>query len=188
MLTSEQEIFQILSADTPEGINMGENSALSLTQGERESREERGFVLGVAVWLWGSIGLTSRGLGLWSRKRHRQEVRAGQNSLEMLYHHYQQGTVSHQGCKKLRGLRGWACVCVCACVCQCGVQGYVYVKTWTARDKYYIIVQGDSLACWYCLIQPGICERPQESPPLLFLLLPSHTPPGSDGAIREKWI
>lgn len=106
MLTSEQEIFQILSADTPEGINMDENSALSLTQGGRESREERGFVLGVAVWLWGSIGLTSRGLGLWSRKRHRQEVRAGQNSLEMLYHHYQQGTVSHQGCKKLRGLRG----------------------------------------------------------------------------------
>lgn len=67
------------------------------------------------MWLWGSIGLTSRGLGLWSRKRHRQEVRAGQNSLEMLYHHYQQGTVSHQGRKKLRGLRG--CMYVCAFVC-----------------------------------------------------------------------
>lgn len=116
------EIFQIHTADTPEGINMAENSALSLTQGERESKEERGFVLGVAVWLWGSIGLTSRGLGLWSRKRHRQEVRAGQNSLEMLYHHYQQGTVSHQGRKKLRGLRGCVCLSLCRagiCLCEC---------------------------------------------------------------------
>lgn len=83
-----------------------------VSDSEWESRKERGFVLGVAVWLWGSIGLTSRGLGLWSRKRHRQEVRAGQNSLEMLYHHYQQGTVSHQGHKKLRGLRGYVSVCI----------------------------------------------------------------------------
>lgn len=78
----------------------------------RKSRVERGFVRGVAVWQWGSIGLTSRGLGLWGRKRHRQEVRAGQNSLEMLYHHYQQATDSHQGCKKLRGLRVCAYVCI----------------------------------------------------------------------------
>lgn len=79
---------------------------------ERERRKERGFVLGVAVWLWGSIGLTSRGLSLWSRKRHRQEVRGGQNCLEILYH-YQQGTVSHQGHKTLRGLIGYMCMCEC---------------------------------------------------------------------------
>ena len=92
---------------------------MSLTQTERERRKERGFVLGVAVWLWGSIGLTSRGLGLWSRKRHRQEVRAGQDSLEMLYHHYQQGTICHQGHKKLRGLRG--CVYLFISVCRAGI-------------------------------------------------------------------
>lgn len=68
--------------------------------------------MGVAVWLWGSMGLTSRGWGLWSRKRHRQEVRAGESSLEMLYHHYQQGTVSYHGHKKLWGLN----VCVCESV------------------------------------------------------------------------
>lgn len=67
--------------------------------------------MGVVVWLWESIGLTSRGLGLWSRKRHRQEVRAGQHSLEMLYHHYQQGTVYHPGHKKLRAWGG-ACMSV----------------------------------------------------------------------------
>lgn len=84
----------------------------------RKSREERGFVRGVAVWQWGSIGLTSRGLGLWGRKRHRQEVRVGQNSLEMLYHHYQQATDSHQGRKKLRGLRVCAYVCISTPPCR----------------------------------------------------------------------
>lgn len=34
------EIFQIHTADTPEGINMAENSALSLTQGERVGKRE----------------------------------------------------------------------------------------------------------------------------------------------------
>lgn len=51
---------------------MAEHSALSLTRGERGSGEETGFVLGVAVWLWGSIGLTSRGLGL-----EQEETQAG---------------------------------------------------------------------------------------------------------------
>lgn len=60
-------------AITPEGMHMEDNLTLSL----RGSGEERGFVMGVAVWLWGSMGLSSRGWGLWSRKRHRQEVRAG---------------------------------------------------------------------------------------------------------------
>lgn len=61
------------TAITPEGMHMEDNLTLSL----RGSGEERGFVMGVAVWLWGSMGLSSRGWGLWSRKRHRQEVRAG---------------------------------------------------------------------------------------------------------------
>lgn len=68
----------------------------------------------------GSIGLVSRGLGLWSRKRHRQEVRAGLNILEMLYLQYQRGTVSHQGHKQLRDFKGRAYVCVpgcCAGIC-----------------------------------------------------------------------
>lgn len=88
--------------------NTAAKSALSLTQRQR-TVSDRGFVLGVAVCLWGSIGLDSRSLGLWSRKRPRQEVRASLNSLEMLYHHYQQGTVSHQGHKSFLG----PCACVC---------------------------------------------------------------------------
>lgn len=66
---------------------MAKDSALSLLR--QRTVETEALSLGVAAWLWGSIGLTSRGLGLWSRKRHRQEVKAGLNSLEMLYHHYQ---------------------------------------------------------------------------------------------------
>lgn len=97
MLTLRATADHSPTADTLAGINMAKVSEVS------KRRKERGFVLGVAVWLWGSIGLTSRGLGLWSRKRHRQEVRGGQNSLEMLYHHYQLGTVSHQGHEKLMG-------------------------------------------------------------------------------------
>lgn len=167
--TRQQTPFQIHTADTPEEINMAENSGLFLTQRERENREDRSFVLGVAVQLWGSIGLTSRGLGLWSRKRHKREVSTGLNSLEMLYHHYQQGTVSHQGRKKLRGLRS-STYCMRARLC--AVRGCVSVNAWTVRDKYYITVLGISLARWYRLIQPGICERPAESPLLLFHFCP----------------
>lgn len=109
----QTDIFQICTPDTPEGINLAENSAF-YSDSLRENREDRSFVLGIAVWLRGSIDLTSRGLGLWSQKRHRREVRAGPNSLEMFYHHYRQGTVSHQGHEKLRGLE---CPCVCLWNC-----------------------------------------------------------------------
>lgn len=111
---------------------------MSLTPGEGAG-EGRDFVRCVAAWQWGSIGLTSGAEGLWSRKRHRQEVRAGQSSLEMLYHRCQQLTVSHQGREKLLGIESLR-VCVCS---GAGVQGQVYVNA-CMRDKYYIIVRGVS--------------------------------------------
>lgn len=122
-LTTEQKSFRSTSL-THRMKSTWQRIQLCLWLRERESRKERGFVLGVAVSLWGSIGLTSKVLGLWSRKRHRQEVRAGQASLEMLYHHYQQGTISHQGQKKLRGLRGCMYLFISACragiyLCEC---------------------------------------------------------------------
>lgn len=91
------EVCQILAADTPEGRNIAVKLSIVSDSGRKCGED--------------------RGLGLWSRKRHRQEVRARQNSLEMLYHHYMQGTVSHHEHKKLWGLSVCAFVGVCVCVC-----------------------------------------------------------------------
>lgn len=116
MLTTERQSFRFSLLTHQREENRAVKLSIVSDSG-RKCSEGRSFVLGVAVWLWRSIGLTSRGLGLWSRKRHRQEVRAGQNSLEMLYHHYMQGTVSHQEHKKLWGLSVCAYEGVCVCVC-----------------------------------------------------------------------
>lgn len=108
---SGAELVQIHTADT-RGKHGSGFSFVSLR--EREQGRQK-LCLGCSFVAVGSIGLVSRGLGLWSRKRHRQEVRAGLNILEMLYHHYQQGTVSHQGHKQLRDFEGCALVCVPGC-------------------------------------------------------------------------
>lgn len=169
-------VVQIPTADKPEE-NMAAKSALSLTQSKR-TVSDRGFVLGVAVRLWGSIGLDSRSLGLWSRKRPRQEVRASLNSLEMLYHHYQQGTVSHRGHKTLRVFRvGCLCVCVCEWLCFSEMCHYECINSvWQILPccpgcfAWMWILLGSSWQLW----------RPQEQ--LLLLLsfaLPNRT--------RFKW-
>lgn len=56
------EIFQIHTADTLEGINMAENSALFLTQGGREQGRER-LCLGCSCVAVGIDRFNQQGLG-----------------------------------------------------------------------------------------------------------------------------
>lgn len=145
----------------------------------RKSRVERGFVRGVAVWQWGSIGLTSRSLGLWGRKRHRQEVRAGQNSLEMLYHHDQQATVSHQGRKKLRGLRVCAYVCISVPPCRNrSTWMHVCVTNITLSSRVF---HSHADIVWF---QPAPAKDLRKAFCFCFCFALPTTP---DSTIREKW-